>query len=484
MQISVGALPTYHARNDPNRALLIHNDGICRRAEFDARANKRARALQQKGVGQGDFVTMALPNGLEFYETIFAIWKLGAVPCPVSAALPRAELEAIIGLVQPRLVIAPPDLVPSGHPSMLAGAPVDETLSSAPLPDVVSPHLRALTSGGSTGRPKVIVDHLPGIWDTEAELLRQRADDVLLNPGPLYHNSPLSMTCCALFIGAVVVEMGKFDALRALELIERHRVSFVTFVPTMMHRIWRLPERERFDVSSLRTVYHMASVCPTWLKEAWIDWLGADRIWEMYGGSERQGGTEISGHEWLLHKGSVGRPLANCKLRVLDEDGEICQPGVVGEIYFLNEGGRGATYHYIGAEAKAHGEWETLGDMGHLDEEGYLYIADRRTDMIVSGGANVYPAEVEAALDMSPHVASSIVIGLPDEDLGHRVHALIELSAEARGVVAAEDLRDHLAAHLTRYKIPRSFEFVDHALRDDAGKARRSALREARVEAS
>jgi bile acid-coenzyme A ligase len=307
--------------------------------------------------------------------------------------------------------------------------------------------------------------------------------ETMLNPGPMYHNAPFVVSSQCLFSGGHVVEMGRFDPLRALELIERYRVNWVNFVPTMMHRIWRLPAEQRnsFDLSSLRIVFHMASVCPQWLKQAWIDWLGPDRIFEMYGGTELIGVTIITGREWLSHKGSVGKIQPGSQMRVLDEQGNVCAPGEIGEIYFLPDQGRNSTYEYIGAQAKAVGDWETLGDLGYVDEEGYLYIVDRRTDMIVSGGANIFPAEVEAALDQHPDVQSSIVIGLPDADLVQRAHAIVQMAEDARGRTDADALRAFLSDRLVRYKIPRTFEFTSENLRDDAGKARRSRLREERI---
>ena len=188
----------------------------------------------------------------------------------------------------------------------------------------------------------------------------------------------------------------------------------------------------------------------------------------------------IGGREWLEHKGSVGRLLAGAQIRVLDDAGEPVAPGEVGEIYFLPPGGRGSTYHYLGAEPRAQGEWETFGDLGRIDEDGYLYLADRRTDLIISGGANIYPAELEAAIDAHPAVLASVVVGLPDEDLGQRAHAIIEVRAEAPPLDFAE-LRRFLAERLVSYKLPRSFESTTERLRDDAGKIRRSALRDARI---
>jgi bile acid-coenzyme A ligase len=253
-------------------------------------------------------------------------------------------------------------------------------------------------------------------------------------------------------------------------------------VPTMFVRLLKLPAevRGRYDLSSLRRVMCTGAPSPAWLKRAWIEWLGPEKIYEAYGGTERIAGTIISGTEWLEHPGSVGKPTLGRKIRILDEQGKECPAGTVGELFMMPAGGRGSTYQYLGAEATATADgWESLGDMGYLDADGYLYLVERKTDMILCGGANVYPAEVEGALDAHPAVRSSAVIGLPDDDLGSRVHALVD----APGGVSEAQLRAWLAERLVPYKIPRSFEFVSEPLRDDAGKVRRSALREARLRA-
>jgi bile acid-coenzyme A ligase len=226
-------------------------------------------------------------------------------------------------------------------------------------------------------------------------------------------------------------------------------------------------------------VFHLAAPISQWLKEAWINWLGAERIWELYGGTEAQGFTIISGEEWLQHRGSVGKPIQGSQMKIVDERGNTQPPNEIGEIYMMPETGAGSTYHYLGAEATADAEgWESLGDMGYLDADGYLYLTDRRTDMILCGGANVFPAEVEGAIEGYPGVRSCAVIGLPHEDLGNAVHAIIDTAGRE---ISEQDILDHLAARLVRYKIPRSMEFVDEPLRDDAGKLRRTALREERL---
>lgn len=486
LAIPLGELPAYHARRDPSRPAVTYNDVTLSYAELEVRANRRARQLAELGVGQGDVVTLAAPNGLEFYETAFAIWKLGATPNNVSPQLPAAELRAIVELANPRLIVGSANTRIDGWTHLPIDAAPSEALSADPHPTRIAPSRKMMTSGGSTGRPKLIVDTLPGVFDPNVTTLNRQIGETMLNPGPLYHNAPFVFALAGLCSGGHVVEIGKFDPLRALQLIERYRVSWVNFVPTMMARIWKLPPKQRdaFDLSSLRSVWHVASACPIWLKQAWIDWLGPDRIFELYGGTEVIGTTMITGREWLEHKGSVGRVMPGSQMRILDEEGRELPPGEIGGIFFLPDKGRNSTYSYIGAKAAAAGDWETYGDLGWVDEDGYLYIADRRTDMIVSGGANIYPAEVEAALDQHPDVGSSIVIGLPDSDLGHRTHAIVQVAEDARDRVDAEALRAFLSERLVRYKIPRTFEFTSENLRDDAGKARRSQLRDERIAAT
>jgi bile acid-coenzyme A ligase len=281
--------------------------------------------------------------------------------------------------------------------------------------------------------------------------------------------------------GVPLVVMERFDASLCLELIERHRVDRVVFVPTMMLRIIRLPEEERLgrDLSSLEFVLTSGAPCPAWLMRAWIDWLGPDVMNESFGSTERIGGTAITGREWLEHPGSVGRAIAGTGIRIVDpETGKDLPPGEMGEIYMMPAAGSGSTYRYIGAEPRKTGDgWESVGDMGYLDADGYLYLGDRRSDMILVGGRNVYPAEVEAALEAHPRVASAAVVGLPDEELGQRVHAIVHVVAPTD----ADELDAHLRERIVHYKIPASIEFVDHPLRDESGKVRRSALRDARV---
>jgi bile acid-coenzyme A ligase len=468
------------AAESPERLAAICGRDSITRLGIERRSNRLARAYQQLGVRPETRVTIALPNSLEFLVSCLAAWKLGASPQPISARLPAKEREAIVALSEPSLVVG---VAPGEYPefaSVPAGFEPDAALSEAALPDIVPASVRTMTSGGSTGRPKLIVDLTPALAEpTIAENFMQPRGCALA-PGPLHHAGPFIVAWQCILSGGTLVLMERFDPETALALVAAHRVDWVLFVPTMMQRIAKLPGevRSRHDVSSLSRVMCSGAPSPAWLKRFWIEWLGAEKIYEAYGGTERIAGTVIDGVEWLAHPGSVGKPTPGRMLKALRPDGTTCAPGEPGEIFMKPASGQGTTYRYIGASAQATADgWETLGDIGWFDADGYLYLADRKSDMILVGGSNVYPAEVEAAIDAHPRVRSSAVIGLPDEDLGSRVHALVD----APGGVSEAELRAHLAELLAHHKIPRSFEFVGEPLRDDAGKLRRSALREARL---
>ena len=482
MLIPMADVPRWHAdRNGHESTAIVHGEDRLAWGELERRANMRARAFMQHGVKPGDFVAIGLPNSNVFYENTFAVWKCGATPCSLSYRLPRGEASDILELLRPSLVIGGED--DWNAPKRLPADFAPQGFSDEKIDGPVSRYWKAMTSGGSTGRPKVIVDHQPAVTDPKIPPLVMHEYVKLLNPGPVYHNAPFIISHSSLFAGGLLVGMPKFDPLEALKLIERWKIEWVNFVPTMMSRIWSLPkeEREKFDVSSLRVVFHMAAPMPQWLKEEWIDWLGAERIYELYGGTERQASTVIPGTEWVKRKGSVGRVEIGAA-KVVGEDGRDLPPGEVGEIYLKAAEGAGTTYHYIGAEPKRTNDgWESLGDIGRIDEEGYIWLGDRRTDMILRGGANIYPAEVEAALMKHPDIASCAVIGLPHPDLGSTIHAVAQMrdGADADKVIAS--MPGHLADLLSRQKHPESYEVSTEAVRDDAGKVRRTLLRAERI---
>ncbi|MGX1805081.1 AMP-binding protein [Nocardia sp. NPDC055321] len=453
-------------------------------AELDRDSNRLARTWTRLGVTPGAYVSIMLENSPAFMTAAFAAWKLGAVPQPLSARITPAELDAILAVVDPAGVVGLPDgLGPDAASRVRLPAVADPADSADPLPRRISPAWKAPASGGSTGRPKVVVAGNAAVLGEVigfADVLGIPGEGVVAVPGPLHHNAPFMFAALALLRGSHVVLQGRFDARNLLADIVSHRVQWLYAVPTMMQRIWRLdPEvRDAYDLSTLDLVVHMAAPCPAWLKRAWIDWLGGERILEIYAGTEAQAATAITGDEWLEHPGSVGRAVLG-EITVLGPGGEPLRPGEVGEVWVRRGAGAPASYTYLGGDARARaGGWESLGDLGSLDEDGYLYLTDRNTDLVLVGGSNVYPAEVEAALAEHPDIADACVIGLPHEDLGAAPHAIVQASAALDFDAVLALLRERLSP----YKLPRSLEIVDHPLRDDAGKVRRTALRAQRLD--
>jgi bile acid-coenzyme A ligase len=481
----MGDIPAFYAeRLGGDRLCVLHEDEGLSWGEMFARVNRRASALKLLGVKKDDIVALVLPNENAVFEFAFASWKLGATPSAISSQLPADELKAILDVARPAAIIASDREIRQSTGALPADYGLREGTGEI-LPSIVGNHWKAIASGGSSGRPKMIVDLAPGAVDPVAPLLNVPRESTVLNPGPLAHNAPFRFMSGALHRGNSVVSMPRFNAEGALRLIEKHRVAWAMLVPTMMNRIWNLPQevRSRYDLSALQAVWHTAAPMPAWLKEAWIDWLGPERVWEIYGGTERQGNTVISGDQWLTHRGSVGQPI-NCHIRISGEDGKALASDEIGEIQFLPFTGSRSTYRYLGAEPKPSSDgYESIGDFGWLDEAGFLYVADRRTDLIIRGGMNIYPAEVENALMEHGGVEVAVVIGLPDPDLGSVAHAIVKRSSNRGTPATAETLGAFLTTKLARYKLPASYEFTERALRDEAGKVRRGQLRAERIAA-
>jgi bile acid-coenzyme A ligase len=467
------------AETDPDRPALTCEGVTVTRAGFVERVERLAALFAARGVVEGSMVTIGLPNSIGLVESLFAAWAVGALPQPISDRLPPLERSAIVDLARPSLVVGMPPEQAGAWPAMPS---VPEQLPAGSFTPGVSPAWKVVTSGGSTGRPKLIAATSPALVESVGglgALTRLRPDGCVLVTGPISHNAPFVVTTAGMLLGNHVVVMPRFDPAGTLRLVEKHRVNWLYLVPTMMLRIWRLSEAVRLaaDVSSLEVAFHMAAPCPMWLKQAWIDWLGPEQVLELYGGTELQAMTVITGTEWLAHRGSVGRPVLG-EIEIRDLDGRPVPLGEEGEIWMRRGPGAPSPYRYIGATARSAPDgWESLGDIGHVDADGYVYVTDRLADMILVGGANVYPAEIEAALDEHPAVRSCCVIGLPDEDLGNIPYAIAELS----GPVSDEDLMAHLRQRLAAYKLPRVIERATTPLRDEAGKVRRSALRAERI---
>jgi bile acid-coenzyme A ligase len=344
------------------------------------------------------------------------------------------------------------------------------------LPEAVSPVWKAMGSGGSTGRPKLI--EAGGDSRIPAAIgypLGAQEGDTTLVPVPLSHNTGFTTATMALLMGHHLILMSRFDPEHFLRLITDHHVTFLTTVPTIMQRV--LPvyraNPDTYDLSSIRRFWHLGAPCPPAIKQAWIDLLGPEKVWELYGGTELQALTFISGDQWLTHRGSVGVVVVG-EMKVLDDDGNPCPPGVVGEIFMRPNPGSPPTYRYVGTTPKSRDGWDSLGDLGYFDEDGFLYLSDRRVDMFTVGGRNVYPAEIENALSAHPDVLSCLVVGVPHEDLGQVPYAIVQAGSALDEQGVQQFLRERIAG----YKVPVTVEFVDTPLRDDAGKARRSAVRD------
>lgn len=464
------ALAEIFSRHDANREALIHGDVRWTFADLDRESAVLAGWLAERGVGADDLVAFSLPNGPQFFALTFAIYRCGATPAPLSPKLPQSELLAILSIMEPRCFVSAADIA-------------DRGIGTVPtLTDThVAASWKACTSGGSTGRPKVIVDKRPAAFAQGTDFIAIPELSRVLIPGPLYHNAPFSAAVFALWKGSAVITMQRFEAAEALALIAAEQIAWSIMVPTMMNRIMALPAEQRRAELFPHWAYvvHTAAAMAPGLKRRWIENFGVDHICEVYGATEGLVRCWITGAEWLERPGSVGRPIGGARLRILDADGNEVKPGIQGEIFAMPPGGPSSSYRYIGAERRQTADgWESVGDVGWVDGEGFLYLADRKDDLIITGGINVWPAEVEAALLEHSQIRSCAVYGVPDADLGAVVHAVIETDANLTLPELAEFLGDHLA----KAKHPRSIELSATPVRDDAGKFRkpRQTIKETR----
>jgi bile acid-coenzyme A ligase len=476
---------TQLAQQKPNEIALIleRQDGgadTLTWLQMEQWANRLAHRLAEAGVRQKSFVAINLPNGLEHVVGTLAAYKLGACPMPVSYRMPAAERDQLMALAEPASVLSDAqDLKGITRVQMRAL----ESYPATPPPDAVPQPHKAIASGGSTGKPKLIVTPSAFAFAPAAHpsavVLGLNAGDRVYSPGPLYHNQAFNLTQGILFIGGSAVLNEKFDVGTCLTTVAKHRATVLNLVPTMMLRMLRSEKLKMADLSSVRSLWHLAAPCPDWVKRGWIERIGAEKVNELWAATEFTGATVINGREWLQKPGSVGKGF-NTEIRILDEQRQPLPVGEVGEI-FTRFDGLPANYSYLGAKPleTVEGDFASVGDLGYVDADGYLFLADRRVDQIITGGANVVPAEVEAVLTQHPGVRDAAVIGLKDDDLGRRVHALIE-PANTDAPPALEELDAHLRLHLASYKLPRGYEIVAMLPRDEAGKIRRSKLRDER----
>ena len=499
-------LPDHAAKQPDEAAAVLATSGeVLTYTRLDQRSVRLANLLAGWGLGRGDHVAWLLPNDLRVFELAWAAQRSGLYYTPISAKSTTDEAAHIVRdsgarvlfvtASARRLADAVAETVPTvrvvqvdgdaqaGYEHLLAGKPPAPTFTECEGQDM-------LYSSGTTGRPKGVVFPLPDAErapaPTPATELRRRlfrldARSVFLVASPLHHAAPLRFALAVQRFGGTVVVMERFDAERFVSVVEEHRVTHTFLVPTMFSRLLRLPRevRARHDLSSLEVVVHAAAPCPIAVKERMIEWVGP-KLHEYYAGTEGNGYCQLTSEEWLEHRGSVGRCVSGA-VHVLDDDGHELPPGEVGTIYF--EGGSPFEYHGDPVKTAESRDplgrgWTTLGDVGRLDEDGYLYLTDRRDDVVISGGVNIYPQEVEDVLAAHPAVEDVAVIGVADEDLGEIVKAIVVpvAGAAAEGGLEAE-LIEHCAARLARFKCPRSVELRPHLPRDEAGKLFRRLLR-------
>lgn len=493
-----------HAIAAAGSPALITDGGTISFGELHARSRGVAAALHGAGLRRGDGIALVLPNRPEFLEITWGAQLSGLYYTAVNSHFLAEEVSYVIDDSDAKAVFvdaAMPQLaahIRNANAAVVAhfsvGGPLpgwrsyEDVLAAAGEPPPVSDGSEMLYSSGTTGRPKAVRRPLPvdgnGSWAQsvlELALIHKYAmnsSSVYLSPAPLYHAAGVNYTMAVNRVGAASVLMPRFDAEAVLRLIEAHRVTHAQFVPTMFVRMLKLPApvRERYDVSSLRCVIHAAAPCPVDVKHRMMDWFGPI-IHEYYGGTEGFAGTTIGPSEWLDHPGSVGVPMA--PVHVIGEDGRELPVGESGELYF--EGGPDFEYFKDPAKtASVSNErgWRSLGDMGYVDADGYLYLTDRSSFMIVSGGVNIYPQEAENLLVMHPKLVDAAVFGVPNDEFGEQVKAVVQpADGVAPGPELEAELIEYCRAHLAGYKCPRTVEFGSLP-RDPNGKLYKRRLRD------
>jgi long-chain acyl-CoA synthetase len=505
--------PGTFAVTTPDKAAVVMSDtgATLTYAELEDRSVRLSRVLFAAGLRPGDDVALLAENGLRTYEVFWAAMRSGLYITAINQHLTPSEVSYIVNDCGAKAIIvsstyaATATTILDGTPGVtlhLAYGPdpvqghddLETALAAAPAePLAEQPRGRdMLYSSGTTGRPKGVKAPLPGISVTDGgdallglfgPLYGFGADTVYLSPAPLYHAAPLRFGGMIHQVGGTVVVMPRFDPTAALAAIERYRVTHSQWVPTMFVRMLKLPEEARagYDLSSLRVAVHAAAPCPAEVKRRMIDWWGPV-LQEYYAATEAIGVTVIDSPTWLEHPGSVGRSLLGV-LHICADDGSDQPTGEIGLVYFEREVLPFA-YHNdpektAGAQHPEHPNWGTTGDVGYLDDEGFLFLTDRQAFMIISGGVNIYPQEIENALTLHPAVLDLAVIGIPDEEMGEQVKAVVQPAPGVTGSPELErELLDFLRTTVAGFKVPRSIDFVDELPRTETGKLQKRKLRD------
>lgn len=508
--------PTLWAERTPDKPAIImagvgddhgwHAGHTISYRELDERSAQLAHHLRSRGLEVGDHVALVAENHPEFLVAIWGFERAGLYYTAINSHLTTPEIAYIIDDCDARVVLSSPRMrtateaavatCPRVQEYLVFGSTYDVALAEQPSTPLALEYVGGsmLYSSGTTGQPKGIMRPLPDILQSDVHPFESMLsglygyDDgtVYLSPAPLYHAAPLGFNMTVLRLGGTIVLMERFDAASFLQLVEQYAITHTHTVPTNFVRILKLADeaRTRHDLSSLRSCVHAAAPCPVDIKQQMIEWwlpLGI-AIDEYYGGTELNGLTFIRGADWLAHPGSVGQALMG-RIRILDDDGNELPPGEIGGVYFA-EGGEFAYYKdpaKTAAAAAGDGTGSTtIGDVGYLDVDGYLFLTDRKAFMIIAGGVNIYPQEAEDALITHPSVIDVAVFGIPDADLGERVHAVVQPAPHVSpGPDLEADLLAYVASRLAAYKCPKAIDFVAELPRLDTGKLYKRALRDA-----
>ena len=494
------------AAAEPERPAVIDPDGtVTTFGVLLERSRRLANTLRSIGIGPGDHIAAMLPNHSSFFEVLLGALESGLIVIPVNSHLAASEVAHVLADSDARAFVAHEALSDVARPaakhlhggSRFAIGEIDDfrPYSDLLVGDGAVPRPRVagatmMYTSGTTGKPKgVRRRHVDGDPDDLYGLVAEvtcRGFGVPVGPhthlvcGPLYHAGPFVGAFNSLHVGGTIVLMDKWTPQRCLALIAEHRIESTQMVPTMFHRLLSLPDaaREAADVSSVKSVFHTGAPCPVAVKQRMMEWWGPV-VYETYGGTESPG-TIATPRRWLERPGTVGKAIHGVTVRILDAHGHELPAGQVGEIWI--ESAAGPSEYYKDREKTSQmrrGRMVTLGDVGYLDEDGYLFLRDRRIDLIISGGANIYPAEVEAALLEDPLIADVAVIGIPDEEWGEQVKAVVELRpGTAPGPSAEAEIIDRCRARIAHYKCPRSVDFIEHLPRLPNGKVEKRRLRE------
>ncbi|MGH3743456.1 MAG: AMP-binding protein [Mycobacteriales bacterium] len=500
-----------HARSTPDKpAIIMGGSGDALTfAQYEAAANRFAHLLRSLGLRRGDHVAFLLENTLHYFELQGGAERCGLYYTCINSHLGADEVAYIVDDCRARVFVTSAEKLdvaadavkqcPRVEACFVVGAPAtgrfasyEAAVADLPAEPIADEELGTpmLYSSGTTGRPKGILRPLPEMAPSEQlpvlEFVKQvllllREDMTYLSPAPAYHSAPQAAVASALRLGATTIVMERFDPEQFLQLVQKYEITHTQMVPTMFVRLLKLPAevRERYDVSSLKVAVHAAAPCPVPVKQAMIDWWGPV-LHEYYGATEANGFTVDTSADWLAHPGTVGRAVLG-EVVILDDDGKELPPGEAGTVYF-----RGATnFTYFNDPDKTAGAMDTtgtgstVGDMGYLDEDGWLYLTDRKSFMIISGGVNIYPQEAENLLVTHPRVFDVAVIGVPDEDLGEVPKAIVQAAADATpGPELARELLAFCREHLSTMKCPRTVDFVDELPRLPTGKLYKRYLRD------